>query len=99
MWWCRSAAIELVERHASQRVREHFDGPWSGTTGRAETNAAVDAGIRKIVDQSSERAVALLTERRDVLERTARRLPEKETLDESKLRGLLRLPSVPLAAE
>jgi cell division protease FtsH len=35
-----------------------------------------------------DRTVALLRERRDVLERTARRLLEKETLDEVELQQL-----------
>jgi cell division protease FtsH len=54
-----------------------------------ETAAAVDAEVRRIVDDALERAVAILTERRDVLERTAHRLLETETLDESELRALV----------
>jgi cell division protease FtsH len=40
------------------------------------------------VDGVLERTVALLRERRDALERTARRLLEKETLDEHELAEL-----------
>jgi cell division protease FtsH len=48
----------------------------------------VDQEVRKIVDQIFDRTVALLQERRDLLERTARRLLEVETLDENELRRL-----------
>lgn len=44
---------------------------------------------RAIVDRAFERTVDLLTERRDFLERTARRLLEKETLDEAELAALV----------
>jgi cell division protease FtsH len=40
------------------------------------------------VDRVFDQTVALLRERRDVLERTARRLLEKETLDETELQQL-----------
>ena len=50
-----------------------------------ETGNAIDAEVRAIVDARLERTVTLLRERRDVLERTARRLLEKETLDEAEL--------------
>jgi cell division protease FtsH len=49
------------------------------------TADAIDAEVRAIVDTAFERAVALLTERRELLEKTARRLLEKETLDEAEL--------------
>jgi hypothetical protein len=42
--------------------------------------------------------VALLTSRRAVLDRAARRLPEKETLDEAELRTLVE-PDIRLAAQ
>jgi cell division protease FtsH len=41
--------------------------------------------VRSIVDGALERTLVLLRERRDVLERAARRLLEKETLDEAEL--------------
>lgn len=52
------------------------------------TADAIDAEVRAIVETAFERTVALLTERRDLLEKTARRLLEKETLDESELTEL-----------
>jgi len=50
-----------------------------------ETATAIDDEVRAIVDRVFDRTVALLQERRDVLERTAQRLLEKETLDEAEL--------------
>nr|WP_295467058.1 hypothetical protein [Mesorhizobium sp.] len=44
--------------------------------------------MRGIVEKAFDRSVKLLTERRALLETTARRLLEKETLDEVEL-GLL----------
>ena len=41
--------------------------------------------MRAIVDGVLERTITLLRERRDALERSARRLLEKETLDEAEL--------------
>jgi cell division protease FtsH len=51
-----------------------------------ETAAAIDDGRR--VDRVFDRTIALLRERRDVLERTARWLREKETLYEVELQQL-----------
>ncbi|GAA0574109.1 ATP-dependent zinc metalloprotease FtsH [Craurococcus roseus] len=50
-----------------------------------ETGNAIDAEVRGIVDGVLERTLDLLRERRDALERSARRLLEKETLDEAEL--------------
>jgi ATP-dependent Zn protease len=61
-----------------------------------ETAAAIDAKVRQIADRTFERTVALLSARRDVLERAARRLVERETFDENEPRQLL--GSTPLEA-
>jgi cell division protease FtsH len=53
------------------------------------TAAAVDEEVRSIIDHAFERTVKLLAERRDILERSARQLLEKETLDESELKRLI----------
>jgi len=52
------------------------------------TAVAIDRAIRRIVDEALARAVAILTEHRDVLERGARSLLEAETLEEDALRNL-----------
>jgi cell division protease FtsH len=54
-----------------------------------QTATAIDEEVRRIVDAMFDRAVRILTERRDVLERTARRLLQEETLDEAALKSLL----------
>jgi cell division protease FtsH len=50
-----------------------------------ETATAIDDEVRAIVQGAMDRTLALLTERRGLLETTARRLLEKETLDEAEL--------------
>jgi len=68
------------------------DQPYYGQQERSysdETAAAVDEEVRRIVDETFDRTVGLLAERRDLLERTARRLLEKETLDEREIRELV----------
>lgn len=59
-----------------------------------ETATAIDAEVRGIVDAVFAHAVGILKERRDVLERTARWLLEKETLEEAEL---LRLAGPPVS--
>ena len=51
---------------------------------------AIDAEVRAIVTSALERTRKLLQDKRDILERAARRLLVKETLDESELAALLR---------
>jgi cell division protease FtsH len=54
-----------------------------------ETATAVDDEVRAIVQSAMDRTLSLLNSSRDVLERTARRLLEKETLDEAELTDLV----------
>jgi cell division protease FtsH len=54
-----------------------------------ETAAAIDKQVRAILEQALERAVTILTRNRVALERAAKRLLEKETLDENELKDLL----------
>ncbi|HAL37012.1 MAG TPA: cell division protein FtsH [Polaromonas sp.] len=53
-----------------------------------ETAREIDRAVRSIVGTAFERAVALLTEQRDVLETAAAELLEKETLNEPDLQRL-----------
>jgi len=56
----------------------------------AETSAAtIDEEVRAIVQAALSRSPDILNKRRDALELTARRLLEKETLDEGDLAGLI----------
>jgi cell division protease FtsH len=54
-----------------------------------ETAATIDDEVRLLVQHAMDRAAGILTERRDILERSARRLLEKETLEENELRELI----------
>ncbi len=53
-----------------------------------ETAHAIDQAVQRIVERSFARTVTILEERRDVLERGAKLLLEKETLDEADLKTL-----------
>ncbi len=60
-----------------------------------ETAATIDNEVRAIVQSAMERALGILRERRDVLEGSARKLLEKETLDEKDLAELIGPPNGP----
>jgi cell division protease FtsH len=57
-----------------------------------ETGNAIDEEVKSIVQGALDRTVTILREKRDALERTARRLLEKETLDEQELAELVGVP-------
>lgn len=76
------------------------DQPYYGPQERSyseETASAIDEEVKRIVDETFERTVRLLRERRDALERIARKLLEKETLDEKELAALARMKPVAAA--
>lgn len=50
------------------------------------TAEAMDAAVREVLREVSERATEILTENRDILDKAASRLLEAETLDEAALR-------------
>jgi cell division protease FtsH len=54
-----------------------------------ETAREIDCAVREIVAQSFNKAVMVLRSRRDVLERTAHALLERETLTEADLKSLI----------
>jgi cell division protease FtsH len=64
--------------------------PESGAQRRySETTAArIDEDVHRIVQAAFDHAVEILTARRETLERCARRLLEKETLEEAELIAL-----------
>jgi cell division protease FtsH len=62
-----------------------------------QTAAIVDEEVRRIVDAAFDRTVALLERQRDILQRAARRLLEKETLDEKELAELVEQSKQPQA--
>ncbi|MEH2537665.1 MULTISPECIES: ATP-dependent zinc metalloprotease FtsH [unclassified Bradyrhizobium] len=55
-----------------------------------ETAAAVDEEVRAIVDRVFDRAQGILKARRAILDRAAKKLLEKETLEQSDLEALMR---------
>ncbi len=57
-----------------------------------KTAATVDEEVRAIVEKAFQRALDLLRERRAILDRTARRLLETETLEEAELAQLVEQP-------
>jgi cell division protease FtsH len=64
------------------------------------TASTIDEEVRSIVDAAMQRALDILHKKRDVLERTAKRLLEVETLNESELAALVKSPDAqPQAAE
>ena len=58
-----------------------------------KTAATVDEEVRSIVEKAFQRALDLLRQRRAVLDRTARRLLETETLEEIELAQLVNQPA------
>ena len=85
---------------ACDRDRQGFLGQPGTTPGerpRSEQTAlAIDTAVRAIVDAAFATAVGVLQTTRDFLERSARLLPDKETLDEHELAALGR-PASPVA--
>jgi cell division protease FtsH len=53
-----------------------------------ETAREIDLAVRRIIDEQFDRAVEILANNREILERCARELLETETLDETALRRL-----------
>ncbi|HKU95175.1 MAG TPA: AAA family ATPase, partial [Vineibacter sp.] len=64
-----------------------------------ETAAAIDEEVRRIVDGAFDRTVAILGERRKLLERAARLLLEKETLSAAELKALVAAEGMPVVGE
>ncbi len=65
------------------RTPGYFDRSYSEATAEA-----MDEAVREVLREVSAQALEILTENRDILELTARRLLEVETLDEAALRDL-----------
>jgi cell division protease FtsH len=65
----------------------------SGEEPSPDTARRIDEAVRAILQQGFQTALAALRERRDALERCARALIERETLDENDIRALLDAPA------
>jgi cell division protease FtsH len=61
---------------------------WHERSYSDETAHAIDQAVQRIVEQTFARTVAILEQQRDLLERGAAALLEKETLDETDLKAL-----------
>ena len=61
---------------------------WNERSYSDETAHAIDGAVQRIVERAFARSVAILEQQRDLLERGAAQLLEKETLDEGDLRAL-----------
>src|SRR5260370_17530281 len=60
-----------------------------------ETAAAIDDEVRLLVQHAMDCALAILREKRGILERSARRLLAKKTLDATELTQLIEPPVTP----
>jgi cell division protease FtsH len=71
--------------------------PWSQPQENyaEETAATIDREVRGLVQAAMERALGILRDKRDILERSARKLLEKETLEEKDLVELIGPPAGP----
>ena len=58
-----------------------------------ETAREIDCAVRQIVQDAYEKAVGILRSKRAILERTAQKLLEKETLTEAELKSLVAEPA------
>ncbi|MBX4899633.1 ATP-dependent metallopeptidase FtsH/Yme1/Tma family protein [Rhizobium bangladeshense] len=91
----RYGMTEKLGHVALEKDRRSFlatDQPYYGPQEQEysdETAATVDEEVRRIVDETFDRTVALLRERKTTLERAAQLLLQKETLNESDLKLLL----------
>ncbi|HEV2545973.1 MAG TPA: ATP-dependent zinc metalloprotease FtsH [Stellaceae bacterium] len=61
---------------------------WNERNYSDETAHAIDGAVQRIVERAFARSVAILEQQRELLQRVAAQLLEKETLDETDLRAL-----------
>ena len=59
-----------------------------------QTAAQIDLAVRKILDEAKKRAMDILSEHKDQLDKLAQELFEKETLDDAEIQGLLGITPV-----
>jgi cell division protease FtsH len=79
--------VSLEEAHPSFLAGSPR-APWTEREYSEATAREVDCAVRSIVERAFERAVSILEANRDVLQRGARWLLERETLTEEELRQL-----------
>ena len=59
-----------------------------------QTAAQIDLAVRKILDEAKKRAMDILSEHKDQLDRLAQELFEKETLDDAEIQAFLGITPV-----
>ncbi|KAA5609732.1 ATP-dependent zinc metalloprotease FtsH [Rhodovastum atsumiense] len=88
----RYGMSERLGNVAYEKDRQGFLGPGVAMPAEREygpdTASVIDHEVKAITDAAFARSVELLRARREVLDRTARRLLERETLDEAELKAL-----------
>ncbi len=86
------------DRQRSMLLQGGDTPAWLERTYAEQTAREIDCAVRELVARASERATDLLSTRRDLLERGARLLLEKETLSAADLQVLLNAPPAELTA-
>ena len=81
------------DRRPSQFLQGTHSPTWIERSYAEETAREIDCAVRDIIARAAERAGSLLATRRDLLERGAAALLEKETLTVADLQALLAIPS------
>jgi cell division protease FtsH len=81
------------DRHPSQFLQGAHSPSWIERSYAEETAREIDCAVRDIIARAGERVSHLLETRRDLLERGAAALLEKETLTVADLQALLAVPS------
>ena len=94
----RFGMVEKLGQVTFEEAPQNFLGTPSGPFGQErkyseETAREIDCAVRDIVAQAFEKAVGILKSKRGVLERTAQKLLERETLTEADLKALLAEPA------
>ena len=81
------------DRRPSQFLQGAHSPTWIERSYAEETAREIDCAVRDIIARAAERAGSLLATRRDLLERGAAALLEKETLTVADLQALLAVPA------
>lgn len=76
--------IGHISYYDSKQSEYNFNKPYSDATAKI-----IDEEVKKIIDEAYQRAIKLLTEKKDKLEIIAQKLLEKEIIFQSDLEGLI----------
>jgi len=92
----RFGMVEKLGQVTFEEAPQNFLGTPASSQERKyseETAREIDTAVREIVRQSFDKAVGILRSKRAILERTAQKLLEKETLGEDELKTLAAEPA------